>query len=72
MTVLEQLDSRAPGCFLCRWIAEDLRTNKAVTNHPKCANIPEGLFPVASKFLHLWVERIAIDIAGKITILLVE
>jgi hypothetical protein len=72
MNVLEQLDVRAPGCFLCKWIAEDLRVNKTVTNHPKSANIPEGIFPATAKFLHLWVERISLDIAGKITILLVE
>lgn len=72
MTVIEQLEQRAPGCFLCRWTLEDLRLNKTVTNYPKAANIPEGIFPATSKFLHLWVERISLDIAGKITILLVE
>jgi hypothetical protein len=49
------LEARAAGCFLCKWIAEDLRMNGVLTKHPKSWG-GDAVFPVEGKALHLAVE----------------
>lgn len=39
-----------PGCFLCKWIYEDLEKNERLTGYPN------GDFPETGKYKHLKVE----------------
>lgn len=43
-----------PGCFLCKWIFEDLVLNKKLTGYPKGAQGEQ--FPVSGKYKHLQLE----------------
>lgn len=43
-----------PGCFLCKWIYEDLEKNEKLTDYPKGSQ--EGQFPEAGKYQHLKLE----------------
>lgn len=43
-----------PGCFLCKWIHQDLEKNGKLTDHPK-GNMG-GQFPEEGKFKHLKLE----------------
>ena len=52
---------RAPGCFLCKYILEDLRRNGEFTDYPKNANLEKPLFPAAAKVWHLKLEGIPLD-----------
>lgn len=50
------LKSRIPGedgvgCFLCKWIYEDLEKNASLTDYPK-----GGQFPAPGKYQHLKLE----------------
>jgi hypothetical protein len=55
--ILRRLDERAPVCFLCKWIAEDLRKNGRPTGWPNDFN-GQGQFPTDGKLEHLKVEGI--------------
>ena len=56
------LAARADGCFLCKWIAEDLAKHGRLTdNHPPQGKIEmDLLFPVGAKEAHLKLEGIPI------------
>lgn len=43
-----------PGCFVCKWIHEDLEKNGKLTDYPQ-GNMG-GEFPVTGKYSHLQVE----------------
>jgi hypothetical protein len=43
-----------PGCFLCKWIHEDLEKNGNLTGHPK--GNEGGQFPERAKMNHLKLE----------------
>ena len=58
--IVEQLRAKVPvgdgpGCFLCKWILEDLEKNGALTGYPIDFN-GGGVFPRAGKILHLQLE----------------
>ena len=53
--VVAALEARAPNCFLCRWILEDLVTNKKLTGYPLDYNNQPG-FPISGKVRHLELE----------------
>jgi hypothetical protein len=55
------LIDKAPGCFLCKWILEDLHLRGELTDHPKNANLEKPLFPEAAKVAHLKLEKIPLD-----------
>lgn len=40
-----------PGCWLCKWIFEDLEKNQTLTDHPKGHS-----FGVPGKYRHLQLE----------------
>lgn len=44
-----------PGCFLCKWIFEDLELNKNLTDYPKGSQ--GGQFPAGGKYRHLQLEE---------------
>lgn len=54
---------RADGCYLCKWIHEDVTANRALTDH---GGLVEGFprFPARSKAVHLRLERI-LPLEGK-------
>jgi hypothetical protein len=56
----QALERKAAGCFLCGWIAEDLRANGNFTAAP-IAWDREPMFPVRSKILHLVLEDLWYD-----------
>jgi len=60
--LLRALRARASGCFLCRWIAEDLEANGKLTddykNHPDGADKP--IFPVGARKVHLKLEELEV------------
>lgn len=43
-----------PGCFLCKWIHEDLEKNGSLTDYPKGSQ--GGQFPASGKYRHLQLE----------------
>ena len=53
--VVSALKERAPNCFLCRYILEDLVANKKMTGYPLDYNDQPG-FPVTGKIMHLELE----------------
>ena len=53
--VVAALEARAPNCFLCRWILEDLVANKKVTGYPLDYN-GQPVFPITGKIMHLELE----------------
>lgn len=57
----DALIDKAPTCFLCKWILEDLHLHGDLTDHPKNANLEKPLFPVDAKLWHLKLERISLD-----------
>jgi hypothetical protein len=44
-------DQDGVGCFLCKWIYEDIEKNGSLTDYPK-----GGQFPVPGKQQHLKLE----------------
>ena len=42
--------NEGPGCFLCKWIHEDLEANGKLTDYPN------KQFPVSGKHRHLQLE----------------
>lgn len=46
--------NEGPGCFLCKWIHEDLGINGKLTGYPK-ADFGEQ-FPAAAKIVHMKLE----------------
>lgn len=56
-TILAAAKCRAGGCYLCRWIVEDIAANRALTGY---GGLIEGAprFPAWAKATHLWLERI--------------
>jgi len=44
-----------PGCFLCKWIFEDLELNKKLTDYPSGSQ--GGQFPASGKYRHLQLEE---------------
>ena len=59
--VLGHLALRAPRCFLCRWILEDIEKNGKLTNGypPQGTYCLDPLFPAEAKLQHLGVEGLA-------------
>jgi hypothetical protein len=55
------LAARSDGCFLCKYILEDLQRNGKLTDYPKNANLEKPLFPEAAKVWHLKLEEIPLD-----------
>lgn len=56
------LTGKAPTCFLCKWILEDLEKNGCLTDYPPNENLMEKpLFPAAAKVAHLKLEKITLD-----------
>lgn len=47
--------NEGPGCFLCKWIHEDLELNKNLTDYPKGSQ--SGQFPASGKYKHLQLEE---------------
>lgn len=43
-----------PGCFMCKWIFEDLKKNGELTDYPKGSQ--GGQFPAGGKILHMKLE----------------
>lgn len=54
------LGRRVHGCFLCKWILQDLTDHGKLTGWPYDYNDKPN-FPPESKLAHLEVERISID-----------
>jgi len=57
----EALRQRIEGCFLCRWILEDLEAHGRITNAKDLR--PDGekaLFPAKAKRVHLELEGLSI------------
>lgn len=50
-----------PGCFLCKWIFEDLTKNGKLTDEPK-EHSGAGMFPILSKTRHLELEGFLLDV----------
>lgn len=55
--VLDEAKLRAGGCFLCKWIAQDLERNGRLTRHPVYW-YGDNIFPVSGKLEHLVLEGI--------------
>lgn len=58
--IVAEIEKRAPGpggvgCFLCKWILEDLAKNPKLTGYPTDAN-GASVFPRAGKIDHLKLE----------------
>jgi hypothetical protein len=62
LELYNKLGERAPACFLCRLILEDLRKNGRLTNDypPQGPLIMEAdaVFPIKGKEAHLKLERL--------------
>lgn len=50
-----KLTERGPGCFMCRWILEDIELNGKLTGYPLDSG-GGGEFPVPGKIRHLELE----------------
>lgn len=46
--------NEGPGCFLCKWIHEDLEKNGHLTDYPM--SYQGGQFPISGKHMHLKLE----------------
>jgi hypothetical protein len=46
------------GCFLCRFILEDMQANGKLTAYPKDAE-GKGAFPVEAKVRHITLEKMS-------------
>lgn len=53
--LLALLGARSVGCFLCRWILEDVKKNGKLTGYPLDYN-QQPEFPVQGKINHLELE----------------
>lgn len=53
--ILKRLAERAPLCFLCKWILEDLQKNGALTGYPSDF-VGQPVFPRQGKVAHLQLE----------------
>jgi hypothetical protein len=51
------LSEKAPKCFCCKWILEDLQTNRKLTGYPKDF-LGSDVYPVEGKRRHLELEGI--------------
>lgn len=49
------------GCFVCRWILEDLEKNGVPTDYPRDA-MGAGIFPWQGKMRHLELEGLVFKI----------
>ena len=54
--LLQTLEVRAPNCYLCRWILEDVKANGKLTGYPFDYN-SQPQFPVSGKIRHLELEK---------------
>jgi len=54
---MKLLEARAPFCFQCKWIWEDLKANGKLTDGEKSIDGSYS-FPVSGKKAHLRVEGI--------------
>jgi hypothetical protein len=64
--VIAELEPRAAGCFMCRWIQEDLAINGKLTGHPARSE-EQIVFPVGGKLAHLKLEKIQCDFLSQST-----
>jgi hypothetical protein len=55
-SALEIAASQSEKCFLCKWIAEDLRKNGKLTGYPE-DGMGAGTFPATGKEKHIAIER---------------
>jgi hypothetical protein len=58
--VIAELEPKTAGCFLCRWIQEDLAINGTLTAYPARPE-DQVVFPVSGKLAHLGLEKIECD-----------
>lgn len=56
--VIDQVDKST--CFLCKWIAEDLKLHGKLTGWPRDYNDKDE-FPVTGKIRHLELEKASLD-----------
>jgi hypothetical protein len=54
---MKALPGKIHGCFLCKWILQDLTQNGNLTGHPK-AEFAGATFPEEAKITHLRLEKI--------------
>lgn len=59
MTLLGNLEARADACFLCKWIAADIKRHGHLTDwSPADGALPLGnTFPRGGKILHIKLEK---------------
>lgn len=62
--ILSELKMRAPnekgiGCFLCKWIAEDIEKNGSMTGYP-IDHMGGPVFPRQGKVAHLRLEGLLV------------
>lgn len=57
--IIAGLEGRAPKCFLCKWILEDIRLNGKLTGYPKDA-MGGAVFPREGKVKHIQLEGFSI------------
>lgn len=57
--IVQNLERRAPACFLCKWILEDIRKNGALTGYPLDLN-QQAVFPREGKVRHIQLEGFVI------------
>jgi hypothetical protein len=54
---MKALPGKIHGCFLCKWILQDLVQNGNLTGHPK-SEFMGAMFPEEAKITHLRLEKI--------------
>lgn len=57
--LLMELRSKAPKCFLCKWILEDLEKHGELTKHPT-DSMGQAVFPIEGKQKHLILEGLGV------------
>lgn len=57
--IIVGLEARAPKCFLCKWILEDIRKNGTFTGYP-LDYVNQPVFPRDGKLKHIMLEGFVI------------